>query len=184
MAYLLHISGLIRMYRLTNKRGYTLTELMVTVAIIGIVAAIGVPSYLSYLPHLRLNSAARDLISDLRLARSLAVGQNQKYYILFDATTEQYRIYRSSGDAPVRPLVNYLDTTNPNYNYSGIRIDSVVDKNGTAITIIEFDFNGTAFIGKGTLNSVNMPVTITIKRSDGTESKTINVTRFGRIYAG
>lgn len=172
------------MNRLTNKRGYTLTELMVTVAIIGIVAAIGVPSYLSYLPHLRLNGAARDLISDLRLARSLAVGQNQRYYISFDAANDWYEIRLSLTNLPVRPKVDYRTAFgDPSQRRTGIDLLSILDKINTPVTIIEFDFNGRAVINKGG-SDTNMPVTITIKRSDGTESKTIKVERFGRIYAG
>lgn len=170
------------MYRLTNKRGYTLTELMVTVAIIGIVAAIGVPSYLSYLPHLRLNGAVRDLMSDFRLARSLAVGQSQNHYITFDKDSDWYEIRRSSDGTVVRQRVDYR---NPSQGRIGIDLLSILDKNNNPVTEIEFDSNGTASIGKGTANSTNMPVTITIQRSDApTDNKRINVTRFGRVYAG
>ncbi len=149
---------------------------MVTVAIIGIAVGIAVPSYLSFVPHLRLNGAARDLMSDLRYARSLAVGQNQKYKMVFDAANETYKIQRTSDSTEIRS-VDYKD---PNQNYSGIRIVSVVDKNSTDITIVEFNFNGTA---TANLLDTNLPVTITIQRSDGTETKTIKVTRFGRVYA-
>lgn len=159
------------MYHLTNKRGYTLTELMVTVAIVGIVAAMAVPSFISYLPHLRLNGAARDLISDLRLARSLAVGQNQRYKVFFsvDANNEWYEIRRSSDNTVIR-RVDYRD---PNQGYTGVDL--------TAVSNIEFDFNGTA-TKDGIAIPAATPATITVGRTDGIESKNIRVTRFGRVY--
>jgi Tfp pilus assembly protein FimT len=36
---------------------------------LGLLAAVGVPSYLRYLPKYRLRSAARDLYSNLQLAK-------------------------------------------------------------------------------------------------------------------
>ena len=160
---------------ITNKKGITLIELMVTVAIIGIVVGIAIPSFTSYLPRLRLNGAARDLISDLRLARSLAVGENKQYKVVFDVANESYTI-RKADDT----ITKSTDYKNPDQNYRGIESDSVVDKNGTAVTSIEFGFNGTATTANGLDNA---PATITIKRSDGVETKKINVTKFGRVYA-
>lgn len=77
-------------YRIDN-RGFTLTELMVVVVIAGVMATIAIPSYISYLPHLRLNAATRDLISDLRLARQLAVSKNTPYTVDF-VSSKRYQI--------------------------------------------------------------------------------------------
>lgn len=165
---------------LTNKKGYTLTELMVTVSIIGIVAMIAVPSYLSFVPHLRLNSTVRDLVTDLRLTRSLAVGQNQKYKIVFDVDNDSYEIRRTADNGIIKTVEFRGANRDPGQVYSGIDLVSAKDKNSTSIQFIEFDFNGTA-----TANGLpNMPATITIRRTDANnEAKTVNVERFGRVYA-
>jgi Tfp pilus assembly protein FimT len=148
---------------------------MVTVAVIGITAGIAIPSFTAYLPHLRLNGAARDLISDLRYARSLAVGQNKKYKLVFNAANESYTIRRTTPDDEIRKT-DYKDT---NQNYKGIEILSVKDNSGDDISIIEFDYNGTATADGNT----DLPAVITIQRSDGSETKKIDISRFGRIYA-
>ncbi|MBI1821210.1 MAG: prepilin-type N-terminal cleavage/methylation domain-containing protein [Nitrospirae bacterium] len=69
---------------LRNQKGYTLTELMVVVAIVGVLAALAVPTYLSYLPHLRLNSSARDIFSYMRTARAQAAVKGRVITLQFN----------------------------------------------------------------------------------------------------
>lgn len=59
-----------------NKKrssGFTLTELMVTVAIIGILASIAVPSFQDMIERNRLKEAVESLKSDLMFARTEAI---------------------------------------------------------------------------------------------------------------
>lgn len=59
-----------------NKKcgqGFTLTELMVTVAIIGIVASLAVPSFQDMIERSRLKEAVESLRSDLMFARTEAI---------------------------------------------------------------------------------------------------------------
>ena len=53
-------------------------------------------SFVSQLPHLRLNNAARDLVSDLRWARQLALAERQTVSVVLDPETDRYRIERQS----------------------------------------------------------------------------------------
>ena len=56
--------------------GFTLVELMVTVAVIGILAVFAVPSMTAMIANSRLQSASGELIAALQAARSEAVRRN------------------------------------------------------------------------------------------------------------
>ena len=74
------------------QKGFSVTELMVIVAIVGILGLIAVPNLVTALPGYRLKSSARDLCSNLRKARSLAVKQNRSISIEFNSNDNKYTI--------------------------------------------------------------------------------------------
>ncbi|MDY7032895.1 MAG: GspH/FimT family pseudopilin [Thermodesulfobacteriota bacterium] len=79
--------------RLKDMRGFTLTELMVTVGVLGVMAAFAMPNLIAWKTTIGVNSAARDLISEMQVCRMKAVSERNNYVITFDATNNQYTVH-------------------------------------------------------------------------------------------
>jgi type IV fimbrial biogenesis protein FimT len=78
--------------KIFNKTGFTLIEMMIVVAIMGILSAIAAPNFAHYMAERRLNGAARMVMSDLMAARQKAVSQNNAFRVFFNANHHEYTI--------------------------------------------------------------------------------------------
>lgn len=66
-----------------NNKGMTLLEVMVVVAIIGIIVAIAVPSFSTMLEKQRIKDAAEAMLADLRWARTESIKRNAPVRVTF-----------------------------------------------------------------------------------------------------
>ena len=67
-----------RFERRRRSAGFTLLELMTTLSVVGIVLAVGVPSYLSVVRNNRAATNANELVAALTIARSEAVRRGDR----------------------------------------------------------------------------------------------------------
>lgn len=75
-------------FRIRGQNGFTLMELVIVVVVIGVIAGMAVPSFLSYMPKLKVKSTARDVVSDLRLARSQSISERKAYGVAIDLSKQ------------------------------------------------------------------------------------------------
>jgi prepilin-type N-terminal cleavage/methylation domain-containing protein len=82
---------------LKNRKGFTMTEVVVVLSLIGIMTAISVPSYFSWLPKHRLQTSVRQIYDDMQLAKIRAVKDNINTYITFSTVNGTYFVFLDDG---------------------------------------------------------------------------------------
>jgi prepilin-type N-terminal cleavage/methylation domain-containing protein len=84
-----------------NAHGFTMVEVMVVLLIFGIVSAVAVPSIKSSLDEMKLDGAAREVVSAIYYAQSLAIKQGESYGVKFNKTTQAVNCFKPPGNTPI-----------------------------------------------------------------------------------
>ncbi|OGL42260.1 MAG: hypothetical protein A3C43_07195 [Candidatus Schekmanbacteria bacterium RIFCSPHIGHO2_02_FULL_38_11] len=117
--------------------GFTLLETLIVVAIMGVMAAIATPSIISMLRNIRVNGAARNLFSDLMLAKFRAISENNKYIITFDINNNRYSIYDDNNNNGTADSSELYKTVNIGTDSPDVRfgyVSGTIGVSGSAIT--------------------------------------------------
>jgi prepilin-type N-terminal cleavage/methylation domain-containing protein len=64
--------------------GFTLPELAVTVAVVGLLALASVPSIVCYMQDYRLDGVVSNLVGDLHLSRHKAIAEGNDFVVTLD----------------------------------------------------------------------------------------------------
>lgn len=80
-----------------HNRGFTLMELLIVVALIGIITAIASTAMREYSIDANLKMAARDLKSDMELSKVRAVRENARVVMSFNPGSNSYTIFVDNG---------------------------------------------------------------------------------------
>jgi len=74
-----------------RQAGFSVIELIVVIAMIGILAALGMPSFISYWRTSTTTAGASELAATLNRARQLAISGNQNYCTEVSGTGVRYK---------------------------------------------------------------------------------------------
>ena len=152
-----------------RSRGFTAMELMVTIGIIGIVAAIGVPAYTKWIPKYKLRNDVINLKADLEMAKLIAKREN----ICVDAVflDNAYTIFKNNGSGS-HSCNTKLDEDESIIEYQ---------KLSPGITFGDISFaagsKNARFRGNGSAKTGH----IVLKSNNGSGSREIIISLLGRI---
>ncbi|HOO41083.1 MAG TPA: prepilin-type N-terminal cleavage/methylation domain-containing protein [Syntrophales bacterium] len=79
-----------------KRRGFSLVELMIVIALIGILSSIAIPSWNRYRQNADLKTAARGIAGDVFNMKQRAVSEQTRYRIIFDLANHRYQLIKGS----------------------------------------------------------------------------------------
>ena len=108
----------------SGRLGFTMLEILVVVAIVGIIATIVGPAMSRIIRHQRVNRAATVIAADLQNAFAVAARQRQPVRIQADAATRSYQFVDRRTGAVLRIRTFYGDTSE--YRLTTLTFDNPV----------------------------------------------------------
>ena len=94
------------------QNGFTITELLIVLTLIGILSAISMPTLKSFAATRRLKSSAYALRSLLTFARDMAITDRMTHLVVFDLDRNRYWLASSETFNPANPLTSLITAQN------------------------------------------------------------------------
>jgi type IV fimbrial biogenesis protein FimT len=91
-----------------KERGWSLTELLIVLTILGIISALAGPSYQTLAARVQARSATAEIASELRLARQLAMGRRERLRVIFDREGRTITLRRADAEG-ILHVYQYAD---------------------------------------------------------------------------
>ena len=122
-----------------RQAGVTLLELLIVIALMGIIAALVVPMFGGPVSTSELRATARQLAAGLRLARSEAVSERRETFLVVDVAGKRFKVDREAREHALPSKVDLKLFTAQNdlvsENVGAIRFYPDGGSNGGRITV-------------------------------------------------
>lgn len=155
------------LYRFRSiRKGFNLVEIIVVLVIIAIAATLMIPM-MSSADGIQVRSAANMIAADLEYAKSMAIGTQRVYAVVFDTSAESYQIQDPSGviEHPVRKGFDYIVNFSTDDRVGNVDITQAAFGGSSRV---EFDYFGSPNNGGSVVIGAGSDVaTITVAPATG-----------------
>ncbi|MFM1990843.1 MAG: Type transport protein GspH [Pseudomonadota bacterium] len=157
--------------------GFTIIELMVTVAVVGLVTAFAAPAMLDTVRARRLDTMAQQVDAAIRLARAEAIKRATVVVVKSapDNTWSQMHLYVAPGRNPAN-LPDYAATPSPVLRWY-LALPKDIAASSAAPDRLAFDALGRNVA----LDTTGLPIDSSIVLSAGSQSRTVAIARSGTV---
>ncbi len=160
----------------TLNKGFTLIELMVTLAVAAIVLTIAVPSFTTTVQNNRLSTQLNELVGSLHLARSEAI--KRRVTMTVCGSTDQSSCNTSNWE---NGWLVFADTDEDGAVDAGETIVAVYENAGGNYTLRTNAFSSSQFIQYALAGDIDSAGTFTLCDSRGTtNARAVNINATGR----
>jgi len=155
-----------------GQRGYTLFELLVTMGLIGIVAAVGLPVMSEAIIRNRVWTGSESIGTQVRQARLLAITHNTRFRVRFNCpAADQVRILVVTGDSTIDDAA---DRCSQQQTYDSGIVPMPSGVTFGAVPTLEVN-------GRGVYSAISGSVPLTIGVSYGASTRSLTVNSTGQI---
>ena len=163
----------------SRNRGFTIAELMIVVALMGILLAIGVPSFRQFILNQKIRALSESMLNGLQLARATAVQRNEPVEFRLGMSGP---IYDRSWSIVATATSGTVIQSRPSGDSSDVLTVTVTPASATTVT-----FNGMGRVvatnadGSSPLQSINIDVPSTVMSNAESADLSVRVLPGGLI---
>jgi type II secretion system protein H len=157
----------VRVRRFEARAGFTLVEIALVVTIIGIVLAAAVPSFTRHNAWARIEGDARELSSQMQLARQAAVTRRVPYRLTIDRSESTYTVERQENDS------TWVRVPDRVFHLDGVSAMELNVGDGSSYDQIHFET-------RGTVATADSPTEVRLISSQA-DTAVVSLVRTGRV---